>query len=167
MLRRSQAFKTYHLAHDEQIISWSPALRQNDVFEGIAVLTDRRFVYYRSGLLTEAIEPWPLSKINSIEARKGLLWYSLKLFTGNDVLSLTSNEKVACERVARHLQIAVGMINDGLYDDLDDGFEDDDEADAGAGDLVELLHKLDDLKKKGILTEEEFAQKKAEILARI
>lgn len=150
-------FKEHHLLGGEEIVAWAPAQRMRDLF-GVAVLTTKRFVWYRSGMMGQAIEPWPLNKINSTEVKRGLVGYYLKLHTGNDTLHLAVNDKVEAEKLIAALQTALNEINSGLEHEL--------QLEA-VPDHIEQLKRLAGLKDAGILTEEEFATKKAELLSRI
>lgn len=150
-------FEERHLLGDEEVMDWVPAQRMRDLF-GVAVLTTKRFVWYRSGVTGQSIEPWPLNKINSVEVKPGLVGIYLKLHTGTDTLHLNINDKEDGLELVRSLQIALNGISSGLND----------EPQTRAGpDHIEQLRQLAGLRDAGILSEVEFAAKKAELLSRI
>ena len=155
--KHAASFKQKHLSEGEEVIYWASAMRHGTIGEGIAVLTNSRFVFYRSGMLIETIEPWSLTKINSVEARKGLIQYDLRLFTGNDTIWIYSTNKKDMEVLSSLLNDEVNRINSEF--DREFGVND--------FDPLQKLKKLADLRDAGIVSEEEFSAKKAELLKRI
>nr|WP_294847103.1 SHOCT domain-containing protein [uncultured Sphingomonas sp.] len=126
---------------------------------GQFVITNERACFYRKGLLGEVLETIPLNKITSVETLSRMGYRVLRLHTSHDELAFKTFEKKelfddAYERLEslRHAPINLaGDQTQSLHSD----------------DLVGQIRKLSDLHEAGILTETEFAAKKAELLSRI
>jgi len=144
-------FVAEHQLPGETVIAHVSAFREGKGLEGAAILTDKRFVFIRAGMLSDKIEPWPLSKISSLEGRKGLINYSLKAYTsGDDLELLIVGDKAGAAAFVRAAQEAIHAP-----------------AAPGSDDPMEQLGKLGELRDAGVLSEDEFAEKKTALLARI
>ncbi|MBN8842138.1 MAG: SHOCT domain-containing protein [Sphingomonadales bacterium] len=126
---------------------------------GMFILTDDRACFYRKGIFGEVLETIPLPKITSIETLSLMGYRILRLHTSHDELAFKTFEQKE--------------LFDKAYARLEDLREADQkrpapQAQAGTQPCpVEQLKKLGELRDAGILTEDEFATKKAELLARM
>jgi hypothetical protein len=126
---------------------------------GQFVLTDQRVCFYRKGMLGEVFETIPLAKITSVETLSRMGYRVLRLHTSHDELAFKTFESKE--------------LFDQVYDRLEEvrhGETQTTEPKAqsgGANDIAEQLKKLAELRDVGILTEDEFSAKKAELLARL
>lgn len=125
---------------------------------GMFILTDKRACFYRKGLFGEVLETIPLPKITSIEAKSMMGYRVLALHTSHDALTFKTFEDKS--------------LFDKVYDQLETLRHGDDQAKPvsvpmSAGDPMEQLKKLAELQHEGILTKDEFAAKKSELLSRM
>lgn len=127
---------------------------------GAFILTDQRACFYRKGLLGEVFETMPLSKVTSVETRSFMGHRVLNLHTSHDELKFkTFEDKTLFDEVHSRIE------------DLRDragGERSNPPASAQVQtDAMDQLRRLGELRDAGILTEEEFSGKKADLLARL
>lgn len=151
-------FEATQLLDGEQVTTWARAFREGTNFEGVVVLTGKRLCFFRAGTLSDKFEPFPLSKISSVEAKKGLLLFKMQVHTSGDDIELTlvdgaANGATFVREVqqALHTDAAVAAPNVAQ----------------GADDPLSALEKLGKLRDAGVVTPAEFEAKKAELLARL
>jgi hypothetical protein len=123
---------------------------------GIALLTDRRFLfYYKSFLGTTTKEEFPLNTISSVSFHKGVISGSLHVYAANvDEIIIEPCDNNNAGRIVEAWQILLAernLIAAGLASKPD-------------SDPVTELEKWHRLKEKGMITEEEYDVKKKQIL---
>ncbi len=158
------AFRTQHLKAGEQVEffleGWIGEMmgsgdkkQQNGVF----VLTNLRACFYRRGMLGEVLETQPISKITSIETKSMMGFRVLRLHTSHDDLAFkTFEEKDLFDRVYARLEEL-----------REEGGAKPQSPPPVSSDPIEQLRKLGELRDAGVVTDAEFAAKKAELLARL
>jgi hypothetical protein len=119
---------------------------------GSLIITDERVAFYRKGWFGELFETIPLKLITSIETKSTLGFRVLTFHTSNDSLKFKTFEdkktfEAAYEAVEERRSARVEPTT--------------------AADPVEQLERLAKLKEQGLISPDEFDQKKAELLARI
>lgn len=120
---------------------------------GILVLTDRRLLFLKDGMVSKRSEDLPLSKISSIEWSSGMMLGKITAFVSGNKAEVTNVAKV-----------------DGkaLVDDVRARISDAPATPSPSSvDPVEQLKKLAELRDAGVLTAEEFEAKKADLMGRI
>lgn len=140
----------------EDVITSVEAQRDKEGFNGLLILTDQRIVFVRKGTLSTKFEPWAIERISSVETKSGLVFYSINLHTSGDKLELRTADKVGGKKLVAALQAALhspSVAKPTLPIKPDDP--------------LEKLQKLSDLHAAGILTDQEFAEKKAVLLTQI
>lgn len=158
------AFKQNHLKRGERVqlflegwIGEMMGKGDKTQHNGTFILTDQRACFYRKGLLGEVFETIPIARITSVETKSVLGYRVLRLHTSHDDLKFKTYE------------------DKGLFDSVHarlEALRDHREAPASAAALVainpmEQLKTLGELRDAGVVTDEEFASKKAELLARL
>lgn len=151
-----QYFVDEHLQSDEEVITNVEAQRDKEGFNGELILTDQRLVFVRKGTLSTKFEPWAIERISSVETKSGLLFYSINLHTSGDKLELRTADKAGGAKLVAALQAALhtSPSNSPSVSSPADG-------------PLEKIQKLSELHAAGVLTDTEFSQKKAELLAQI
>jgi hypothetical protein len=126
---------------------------------GQFILTDQRVCFYRKGMLGEVFETIPLAKITSVECLSRMGYRVIRLHTSHDELAFKTFEaKELFDQVYDRLEaVRHGETNSSAP------FI----AASGTDDIADQLRKLAELRDVGILTEDEFSAKKAELLARL
>lgn len=123
------------------------------------IVTNRRVIQV-SGVLNKNVTDSSLRKVTDISMSKSFFG---RVFNYGNIEILTASEFGAnlFSRIEDPLGFKIAMLNakeeleQGMVQDVDDL------------DVVEVLANLDHLRELGILTEQEFDQKKAEFLARL
>ena len=119
---------------------------------GVLLVTCERVAFYRKGLLGEVLETIPLKNITSIE-RKSLLGHrTINMHTSHDSLEFKMSDKEAEQR---------------LVDAIEAGRATGAAPAQATGDHLETLKKLAELKDAGVISEEEFETKKADLLSKV
>ena len=131
----------------------------DSVRTGSLIATDRRLVFYAKKLGGYELESFPYGNISSFEQGKNLMGHNVTFFaSGNKIhMKWIKTDK----ELAQFTEVVKAAMNS---------------ADSTAGsvvspptqpDVMEQLRKLGDLRAAGVLTDEEFAAKKADLLGRL
>jgi hypothetical protein len=129
---------------------------------GLLVLTDRRLLFVKDGVMAKVSEDFPLEKISSVQWQTGMLLGTITIFaSGNkaqignvqkpDGKAITDAVRARLNGGPRQAGAAAGVTAAAAPP-------------ASAPDAHERLRKLADLHRDGILTDEEFAAKKQQII---
>lgn len=122
---------------------------------GILVLTDRRLLYVRVGWTgqTSTKDFW-LERVSSVWFAPGVLTGRVIIFPSDDANAVfTEVNKSAGQAMVIEARNALGYRNETSF--------------AGTRDPYDQLHELGELHQAGLLTEEEFQTKKADVLDRM
>jgi hypothetical protein len=122
---------------------------------GIALLTNKRFLFYHKGFLGSiTVEEFPLDTISSISFHKGLLFSSLHVYAANvDEIIIQQCDN---NNAGRIIQVWQHILNERNIFQADPANE-------TASDPVTELEKWHSLKEKGIITEDEYNSMKKQI----
>jgi hypothetical protein len=121
---------------------------------GMFVLTDKRVCFYRKGVFGEVFETIPLPKITSVETLSLMGYRVLRLHTSHDELAFKTFEEKT--------------LFDQVYARLEELRHEDTASPVPASESpVDQIRKLAELRDSGILTEDEFTAKKADLLSRL
>ncbi len=123
---------------------------------GIALLTDKRFLFYYKGFLGSVTrEEFPLGTISSITFHKGLVFGSLHVYAANvDEVIIQPCDNNNAARIARVWQHIVNEKN--IFETTP--------ASETVTDPVAELEKWHSLKERGLITGDEYNLKKKQIL---
>jgi uncharacterized membrane protein YdbT with pleckstrin-like domain len=125
------------------------------------VVTNRRVIQI-SGVFSKAVVDSSLEKVNDVKMSQSFLG---RMFGYGDIEILTASELGV--NLFHEINDPVGFKTAMLNAKERLGFEEMGMGARPAEDIPSLIARLDDLRKKGILSEEEFQQKKAELLAKM
>ncbi|TCO50744.1 PH domain-containing protein [Actinocrispum wychmicini] len=130
---------------------------------GLVVLTDRRLLFLKDGVMRQVTEDFPLDKVSSVQWSAGLALGSFTIFaSGNKAEIKSINKKdgkqiadAARERLANraHPNPSTPPAVTAVH--------------GSTGDVYEQLRKLGELHEAGVLTADEFNTKKQELLNRL
>lgn len=125
------------------------------------IVTNRR-VMQVYGVFNKNVVDSSLEKVNDIKMNQTFLG---RLFDYGDVQILTASELGIdrFERIADPIKFKTAILN--AKEEL--GFDEDQIRIQQADDIPSLIARLDELRKRGIISEEEFRKKKAELLAKM
>jgi hypothetical protein len=125
--------------------------------DGEFVLTSERACFYCKAPFEEVFETIPLSKITSVETLSLMGYRVLRLHTAHDDLEFKTVEpKALFDEVLGHLE---RLRNEPTGNSA--------APTASADSITDQIKKLGELRDGGLLTDEEFNTKKAELLARL
>jgi hypothetical protein len=166
------AWLAKHAEPGEEIVAWADgyigkmmgqgADRQHN---GALIVTGRRVAFYRKGVFGEVHRTIPLAKVSSVE-HVGLLGHRvLRIHTSGGEGAGIEFKTFDGEECAR----AAGAIEAGRHGKRESGATSPEMAagEAVRADPLEALRKLGELRTAGVIGEEEFVAKKAELLGRV
>ncbi len=150
--------------------------------QGVVVLTDRRLLFLKDGMTRQATEDFPLDKIASVQWSAGMMWGSLTIFASGNKAEIERMDKRDGKQIADAVRSRLSarmapspvmppppvmpqppMPQPPTAQPVHSA-----SAPSPAGpDVYEQLRKLGELRDLGVVTGEEFEQKKRELLARI
>jgi uncharacterized membrane protein YdbT with pleckstrin-like domain len=125
------------------------------------IVTNRR-VMQISGIFSKKVVDSSLEKVNDIKMNQSFFG---RLFDYGNIEILTASELGVdrFERIANPIKFKTTMLN--AKEDLN--VEEDEFRMGQEEDIPTLIAKLDQLRKQGIISEKEFQEKKAELLAKL
>jgi len=154
-------FKKKHLQQGESVKTWGDGYIGNVMgkgkdtqHNGVLLVTDVRVAFYRKGLFGEVLENIPLKLITSIERKSMLGHRVIKLHTSHDDLAFKTFSKEAELNIIEAIEAGRGLK--AVVPDI--------AAPVATNDPYEQLKKLSELKSAGIISEEEYLQKKEKLL---
>ncbi|MBB6452253.1 hypothetical protein HNQ94_000698 [Salirhabdus euzebyi] len=126
-------------------------LGNDSVRNGIFIATDKRVVFYAKKLTGYELESFPLENISSFESGKGMLGHKISFFA--------SGNKVKMKWIqGENVQDFISYVRDNM------GKRQSSSAPSESSNSVDELRQLAELRDAGIITEEEFTQKKKQVL---
>lgn len=150
-----------HLDEGESIVAScfgayeTKIMGQDSVRNGVFLATEKRVVFFAKKLMGYDLESFPLSKVSAIEMSKGLMGKSIALkMSGNDAKIKWINKGDP--------EALVNFVREHMGEKPATPV-----AAPPADDIPSQIQKLAGLRDAGILTEEEFTTKKAELLAKM
>ena len=129
---------------------------------GVLICTNQRVVFYSKGLFSEVNRSIPLDKVSSIDLDKGLLLRSIKIHTSNDDIYVRSSLKI--EELQR-FQKNIEEVRDAKNSNSEENLQNNNSP--AEDDPITKIKKLSELKEQGIINDEEFDQKKKELMDQI
>ena len=127
-------------------------IRHNGQF----ILTSERVCFYRKDPFEEVFETIPLSKISSVETLSLMGYRVVRLHTAHDDLEFKTLEpKTLFDEVLAQLE---RLRNAPIFSVV---------STASAESITDQIKKLGELRDGGLLTDDEFNTKKAQLLARL
>jgi uncharacterized membrane protein YdbT with pleckstrin-like domain len=125
------------------------------------IVTNRRVIQI-SGVINKNVVDSSLEKVNDVKMSQSFFG---RIFDYGNVEILTASELGVnqFQRIGDPVHFKIAMLN--AKEKL--GFEENNIRHKAADDIPSLIAKLDELRKQGIVSEEEFKAKKAELLAKM
>ena len=155
-------FREAHLKPGEKIVAWGEGyigemMGSGDKTQhnGALIVTGERVVFYRKGFLGEVLETIPLPKITSIERKSMMGHRTIRMHTSHDQLEFKTFEKDKESELVNAIE--AGRESHATIDSKS----------PSQSDIMEALKKLGELKELGVITEEEFQEKKNVLLSKL
>jgi len=151
-----------HLEPGEQVLGAvlgayeTTRLGMNAVRNGVLLATDRRVVMFGKRRGGFELESFPYEHISSFEQGRTLMGSTIRMFaSGNTVEVKYVNDRRAMAELVSVVKSRMGGTGASVPPA------------PGQPDLLEAIRKLGELRDAGLLTEDEFQAKKAQLLARL
>lgn len=123
---------------------------------GCFILTDKRAVFCRKGLLGEVFQAMPVEKIVSVETRTSMGYRVLALHASHDALTFKTFESAALfEKLYNRIESLRAPTPTSIP------------AAVPPQSPIDLIKQLGELKATGLLSDDEFESKKRELLAKM
>lgn len=150
-------FRELHLKSGEKMVAWGDGyignvmgVKEDAQKNGSLIVSNERVIFYRRGLLGEVLETIPLKSITSIERRSTLGHRVIRIHTSHDRLEFKLFDKAIEQTLMDAIEAGRGA-----------------ETKQAAPDGVDLLKQLAQLRDAGVVTEQEFQDKKRDLLSRM
>lgn len=132
---------------------------------GLLALTNSRLVFLRDSWTSEVIEDFPLDKVTSVQWKSGMLTGSVIIFASGNKSEIKNLSKAGGKALTDSVRGSISNLPNQSALQTPDPHN---TASPSPGvDPVAQIKQLGELRDTGVLTDEEFASKKAEILSRI
>ncbi|WP_329529657.1 PH domain-containing protein [Streptomyces sp. NBC_01462] len=128
---------------------------------GLIAMTNLRLIFYKNGIMQQTVEDFPYGKISSVQWQGGMVMGTLTVYTsGNraDIKNMPKDQgKALADDLRRH-------IAQGTTPGVAPAGSAAVPAPAPAQDIASRLATLDELRGQGLLSDEEYAQRRTHIL---
>jgi len=160
MVRREIKKLPELLGEQEDVLNL--ARGEYDGKEGLIVVTDRRVMFVEQGMIRSNLEDFPYDRVASVKSETGMRSGKLTIFVGGNKAELKDI----------HPKARVTEIGDYVRGRISAGSSSKTPTQATPTPVVadgpmEQLKKLGELRDAGVLSEDEFEAKKAELLTRL
>lgn len=122
---------------------------------GIFIATDQRLLFYAKKLTGFDLEAFPYANISSMEMSKNLMGYRIRFFASGNSVQMKWIERDVRDFVDT-VKVQMAAVKSSNASSSEQPI-----------DLVDQLERLGKLHASGVLSDEEFSAKKAEVLARL
>ena len=149
-----------HLDEGESVVQWCSGLFETEMLgqdtknSGIFAATQTRAILFGKKMFGYDMESFPLTKITAIEMSKGMIGKKINLKMSGNTAKMTMISQGDPDAFVAYIRENMGEKAAAP-------------AALAADDIPTQIQKLASLKDAGILTEEEFSTKKAELLAKM
>jgi hypothetical protein len=137
---------------------------------GLVVLTDRRLLFVMDGITRQTIEDFPLEKISSVQWSSGMVQGTLTIFASGNKADIDQMNKKDGKQIADTLRARLARSAPAPRPLATPVYQTPPRPAppvVSVPDVYEQLRKLAELRDLGVVTPEEFEQKKKELLSRI
>ncbi|MEW6155028.1 MAG: PH domain-containing protein [Actinomycetota bacterium] len=124
---------------------------------GLIVLTDRRLLFLQDGVISKRSEDFPLEKVSSVQWSTGLALGTIAIFASGNKTELKNVNKDDGKEMVDVVRARVSGPKAGPPS----------AAGTAHPDIIGQIKQLGELKEAGVLSQEEFEAKKAELLRRL
>jgi hypothetical protein len=148
-----------HLGNDEKILDSLSGRLKNTVpgnepeREGMLAATDRRLIFQARSNKDEVMS-FPYSELHKVEEGAGYTGHPLEFTMRGKIYEMFANRRGNVRRILSIIRVEIEKMREG-------------HARPVQSDVYSDIAKLGELKDKGLITAEEYEQKKKELLTRI
>lgn len=130
---------------------------EDSVRSGIFAATEKRVIFFAKKLMGYDMESFPFQNISSIEKSKNFLGHKISFFASGNKVEVKWIQDGDVEGFINYVNTKIGtgtQTSNTMATSSND-------------DIPTMIKKLAELKDQGILTEQEFLQKKRELLSKM
>jgi hypothetical protein len=149
-------FRESQLEKTEKIVVWATGSSGMFGGNGALIVTKDKVIFYRKSSLGDTLESIPLKNITSLKRNISATLSTISIYSPNKKLSFNTFGDNGKD------QELVNAIEAGREDPLEGEVPPEIQSDP-----IDILKKLKELKDVGVITEEEFNDKKSELLTRM
>lgn len=160
-----------HLEHNEELVTMASGTFEDG--NGLLVVTDRRLLWTEQGAFKNKLEEIPFDRVATISTEKKMMSGTLKLAVSGGGRHVIKNvmPKDRIEEIAAYVRqrILPGQASDAppvVTETVAAAGETPTGADAHDA-IVERLKKLKELNEQGVITDDEYAEKRASLLEQL
>jgi hypothetical protein len=130
---------------------------------GLVVVTDRRLLFVHEGVMSQTSEDFPMDKVSSVQWQAGMMTGEIVIFASGNKSEIKMVNKDDGKEIVDRIRHRISAPSHAASSDA---------APAAASnpppaDPMEQIKKLGELRDAGLLTQEEFDSKKADLLNRM
>ena len=133
---------------------------------GLLVMTDKRLIFLKEGMLSSTLEDFPFDKIASIQWSTGMLSGKIQIFLSGNKGEITNVEKTDGKAIAEAVRARISNLAVPHPAAHPPSTPPPPEPPVAQSPL-ELMQQLEQMKNAGLISEDEYAAKKADILSRM
>lgn len=137
---------------------------------GLLVLTDRRLLFLKDGYLSKTTEDFPLDKVSSVQWSSVLLLGTITIFASNNKAEIKQVNKDDGRQIVDAVRARLAGSQTGGSLQLGQVLAQQGPSAPQHGaemDVFDRLRKLGELRDLGVVSDDEFEAKKADLLSRI
>jgi hypothetical protein len=128
--------------------------------QGLVTLTDRRLLFLMDGLVHKMTEDFPIEKISSVQWSSSVVFGSIVVFAAGNKAEIKNVDKTDGKAIVDAMRAQLNRGSAVTADQSSIGT-------SKSPDVMAQLEKLGELRDAGVVTDDEFESKKAELLARL
>ena len=133
---------------------------------GLLVMTDKRLIFLKEGMLSSTLEDFPFDKITSIQWSTGMLMGKIQIFLSGNKGEITNVDKTDGKAIAEAVRARISNLAVQHPAAHLPSTPPPPEPPVAQSPL-ELMQQLEQMKNAGLISEDEYAAKKADILSRM
>lgn len=133
---------------------------------GLLVMTDKRLIFLKEGMLSSTLEDFPFDKITSIQWSTGMLMGKIQIFLSGNKGEITNVDKTDGKAIAEAVRARISNLAVQHPAAHPPSTPPPPEPPVAQSPL-ELMQQLEQMKNAGLISEDEYAAKKADILSRM
>lgn len=146
-----------HLLAGEVVQRMASGRYEGDL--GLVVLTSHRLLVVFHGIMRQRLEDFPLDKISSVQVKTGMLGGEITVHASGNKATIDRVEKATAQAIADAIRARINGISSAAPAAP--------VAAAPAASAMEEMKRLTEMKEAGFVTDAEFSDAKAKLLARL
>lgn len=147
-----------HLWKGETVERMTTGVYGDGTRMGLIVLTGRRLLFIQDGVVYKKSQDFPLDEVTSVQWSSGLLLGAIRIVASGNITEITNVNKDDGKEIVDIVRALIGAPQATLNLTA---------AVAGQPDPIAQIRQLGELREAGVLSQEEFEAKKAELLRRL